>query len=85
MDQRIGPFPIVRPFAIPPIVLGMYSPLAGGRSTGKYHNQDKAVLQSSGSRLTLFPGSMDRYFGRMNEAVVNAYCDCAAKHNMTPS
>ena len=62
-----------------------YSPLAGGSLTGKYRDQDKSVLQKSGSRLTLFPGFMDRYLGSMNEAAVNAYCDCATKHNMTPS
>lgn len=62
-----------------------YSPLAGGSLTGKYRNKEKSVLQNSGSRLTLFPGFMDRYLGSMNEAAVNAYCDCALKHNMTPS
>jgi aryl-alcohol dehydrogenase-like predicted oxidoreductase len=61
-----------------------YSPLAGGSLTGKYRNKDPAN-ENKGNRLTLFPGFMDRYLGSMNEAAVNAYCDCATKHNLTPS
>jgi aryl-alcohol dehydrogenase-like predicted oxidoreductase len=62
-----------------------YSPLAGGSLSGKYRNKDISTIQGTGSRLTLFPGFMDRYLGSMNEAAVNAYCDCATKYNLTPS
>lgn len=53
-----------------------YSPLAGGSLSGKYRNKDAIP---SGSRLTLFPGFMDRYLGSQNEAAVNAYCDLALR------
>jgi aryl-alcohol dehydrogenase-like predicted oxidoreductase len=59
-----------------------YSPLAGGSLTGKYRAHDNIP---AGSRLTLFPGFMDRYLGSQNEAAVNAYCDLAVKHGFTPA
>ncbi|GKY90465.1 hypothetical protein MPSEU_000020300 [Mayamaea pseudoterrestris] len=52
-----------------------YSPLAGGSLSGKYR----------GSRLTLFPGFMDRYLGSLNEQAVNAYCEIAESINLTPA
>lgn len=59
-----------------------YSPLAGGSLSGKYRDANKIP---KGSRLTLFPGFMDRYLGSQNEAAVNAYCDLAVKHNLSPT
>jgi len=59
-----------------------YSPLAGGSLSGKYRNPDKIP---KGSRLTLFPGFMKRYLGSQNEEAVNAYCDLAVNHNLTPT
>jgi aryl-alcohol dehydrogenase-like predicted oxidoreductase len=59
-----------------------YSPLAGGSLTGKYRMRDAIP---SGARLTLFPGFMDRYLDSQNEAAVNAYCDLAVRHALTPT
>ena len=59
-----------------------YSPLASGSLTGKY--RDPAAVPQ-GSRLTLFPGFMDRYLNSLNEEAVNAYCDLAERHDLTPS
>lgn len=57
-----------------------YSPLAGGTLSGKYRNGPQ-----EGARLSLFPGFMDRYLDSLNEEAVNAYCDIAERHDMTPS
>jgi len=59
-----------------------YSPLAAGTLSGKY--RDPNTLPA-GSRLTLFPGFMDRYLGSGNEEAVNAYCNLAEANNLTPS
>jgi aryl-alcohol dehydrogenase-like predicted oxidoreductase len=59
-----------------------YSPLASGSLSGKYR---KAGEVPEGSRLTLFPGFMDRYLGSLNEAAVNSYADLAESMDMTPS
>jgi aryl-alcohol dehydrogenase-like predicted oxidoreductase len=59
-----------------------YSPLAGGSLSGKYRDVNDIP---KGSRLTLFPGFMDRYLDSANEAAVNAYCDLAKESGMTPS
>jgi len=59
-----------------------YSPLAGGSLSGKYRLADDIP---KGSRLTLFPGFMDRYLGSANEAAVNAYCDLAESNGITPT
>lgn len=68
------------------VALLAYSPLAGGSLSGKYRVADAIP---PGSRLTLFPGFMDRYIDSQNEAAVNAYCDLALKQqqqqSMTPS
>lgn len=64
------------------VALLAYSPLAGGSLSGKYRQRDQIP---KGSRLTLFPGFMDRYLGSQNEAAVNAYCDLAEANNLTPS
>ena len=65
-----------------------YSPLAGGTLSGKYrkykndNDEDKDVVKP---RLTRFPGYMKRYLESENEGAVNAYCDLAERHNLTPS
>lgn len=59
-----------------------YSPLAGGTLTGKYRNHAETP---KGSRLTLFPGFMERYLDSGNEEAVNAYCDLAHKNSLTPT
>lgn len=58
-----------------------YSPLAGGILTGKY--SDPKV--SSGSRLNLFPGYMQRFKQSLCVAAVDEYSRIAAKHGMTPA
>lgn len=60
-----------------------YSPLAGGSLTGKYRTDDESEFK--GARLTLFPGFMDRYKDSLNAEAVNAYCDIAEKHDLTPA
>lgn len=59
-----------------------YSPLAAGTLTGKYRN---ANAIPKGSRLTLFPGFMERYLGSENEAAVNRYCELAEANGMSPA
>jgi aryl-alcohol dehydrogenase-like predicted oxidoreductase len=59
-----------------------YSPLAAGTLSGKYRDAEHIP---KGSRLTLFPGFMERYLGSENEAAVNAYCDLAEREGMSPS
>eukprot|EP00545_Synedropsis_sp_CCMP1620_P013823 CAMPEP_0119031966 /NCGR_PEP_ID=MMETSP1176-20130426/41814_1 /TAXON_ID=265551 /ORGANISM="Synedropsis recta cf, Strain CCMP1620" /LENGTH=337 /DNA_ID=CAMNT_0006988373 /DNA_START=247 /DNA_END=1260 /DNA_ORIENTATION=- len=59
-----------------------YSPLASGSLTGKYRQADDIP---EGSRLTLFPGFMDRYLGSLNEAAVNSYGDLAKSMDLTPA
>lgn len=62
-----------------------YSPLAGGSLTGKYRSAHNADDVPDTFRLKLFPGFMERYLGSQNEAAVNAYCDLAAKYDLTPT
>jgi aryl-alcohol dehydrogenase-like predicted oxidoreductase len=59
-----------------------YSPLAGGSLSGKYRDANNIP---KGSRLTLFPGFMDRFLGSANDAAVNAYCEMAKESGMTPN
>jgi aryl-alcohol dehydrogenase-like predicted oxidoreductase len=59
-----------------------YSPLAGGSLSGKYRDSKNVP---AGSRLTLFPGFMDRYLGSLNEEAVNAYCEIAESVGLTPA
>jgi aryl-alcohol dehydrogenase-like predicted oxidoreductase len=61
-----------------------YSPLAGGSLTGKYRADEKNKVPEK-SRLTMFPGYMERYLGSQNEEAVNAYCEIAEKNGMTPT
>ena len=58
-----------------------FSPLAGGSLSGKYRSSNKESYQ--GARLTLFPGLMDRYLGRLNAEAVNAYCELAEGNGLT--
>jgi len=60
-----------------------YSPLASGTLSGKYRSAE--VRESNQPRLTKFPGFMDRYLNSQNEQAVNAYCDLAERHGMTPT
>mmetsp|Transcript_43100 Transcript_43100/g.78768 ORF Transcript_43100/g.78768 Transcript_43100/m.78768 type:complete len:393 (+) Transcript_43100:78-1256(+) len=59
-----------------------YSPLAGGSLTNKYADKDKLP---EGSRYTMFPGFMDRYYGSQNEAAVSAYSKIAVAKGMSPA
>jgi aryl-alcohol dehydrogenase-like predicted oxidoreductase len=59
-----------------------YSPLAEGTLGGKYRDKNNIP---KGSRLTVFPGFMNRFLGSANEAAVNAYCDLAKESGMTPT
>jgi len=59
-----------------------YSPLAGGSLSGKYNGPPE---QYEGARLTLFPGFMDRYKDSLNAKAIDAYCEVAKKHGLTPT
>ena len=61
-----------------------YSPLASGTLTGKY-NVKKEEDIPSGSRLTLFPGFMDRYRQSLNEEAIQEYCTIAQNAKLTPT
>ncbi|KAL7526894.1 hypothetical protein ACHAXR_001700 [Thalassiosira sp. AJA248-18] len=58
-----------------------YSPLAGGSLTNKYADKNNV----EGSRYTMFPGFMDRYYGSQNEAAVKAYSEIAIAKGMSPA
>jgi aryl-alcohol dehydrogenase-like predicted oxidoreductase len=59
-----------------------YSPLAAGTLSGKYRDHEHLPTNA---RLTLFPGFMDRFLNSYNEKAVNAYCELAEAHGMTPA
>ena len=59
-----------------------YSPLAAGTLSGKYRSE---ATYNDQSRLNLFPGFMARYLDSGNEEAVNAYCELAERHNLTPA
>lgn len=59
-----------------------YSPLAGGTLSGKYSDKD---FDSTGCRLELFKGYMERYLGSLNEEAVNSYADIAKEVGITPT
>merc|ERR1719253_949852 len=59
-----------------------YSPLAGGSLTGKYRVKEEVPETC---RYKLFPGFMDRYYGSLNEAAVNAYGRIAKDKGMAPA
>ena len=58
-----------------------YSPLAGGILTGKYSDPNV----SSGSRLNIFPGYMQRFKQSLCVAAVDEYSRIAVKHGLTPA
>ena len=60
-----------------------YSPLAGGCLTGKYRTNNMEELKNA--RLSMFPGFMDRYMDSLNAEAVNAYCQVAEDHGLTPA
>jgi aryl-alcohol dehydrogenase-like predicted oxidoreductase len=59
-----------------------YSPLSAGVLSGKYRGLQSAP---TGSRLALFDGYMERYLGTKGPNAVEAYCDLAEAHGLTPA
>jgi aryl-alcohol dehydrogenase-like predicted oxidoreductase len=57
-----------------------YSPLAGGRLSGKYIND-----QPKNARFTLWPANFDRHHTVRGEVAISKYIDLAKKHNIAPS
>jgi len=57
-----------------------YSPLAGGRLSGKYINQ-----QPKNTRYTLWPRRFDRHHTVRGEKAIAKYVDLAKKYNIAPS
>ena len=57
-----------------------YSPLAGGRLSGKYINQ-----QPKNARYTLWPSRFDRHHTVRGEKAIAKYVDLAKKYNIAPS
>ena len=57
-----------------------YSPLAGGRLSGKYINQ-----QPKNARYTLWPKRFDRHHTVRGEKAIAKYVDLAKKFNIAPS
>ena len=57
-----------------------YSPLAGGRLSGKYINDSP-----ENSRYTLWPNNFDRHHTKRGEIAISKYVDLANKHNIAPS
>ena len=57
-----------------------YSPLAGGRLSGKYINQ-----QPKNARYTLWPRRFDRHNTVRGEKAIAKYVDLAKKFNIAPS
>jgi len=57
-----------------------YSPLAGGRLSGKYINQ-----QPKNARYTLWPSRFDRHHTKRGEVAIAKYVSLAKKYNITPS
>ena len=57
-----------------------YSPLAGGRLSGKYINQ-----QPKNARYTLWPRRFDRHHTVRGEKAIAKYVDLAKKYNIAPS
>jgi len=57
-----------------------YSPLAGGRLSGKYINSNP-----KNARYTLWPTNFDRHHTNRGEIAISKYVDLARKHNIAPS
>ena len=58
-----------------------YSPLAGGRLSGKYLNNKNP----KNSRYTLWPRRFSRHHTERGEAAIEKYVNLANKHNIKPS
>ena len=58
-----------------------YSPLAGGRLSGKYMNGKKP----KNSRYTLWPQRFSRHHTKRGELAIAKYADLAKKYNIAPS
>ena len=57
-----------------------YSPLAGGRLSGKYINNTP-----KNARFTLWPKNFDRHHTIRGEVAISKYVELAKKHNIPPS
>ena len=57
-----------------------YSPLAGGRLSGKYINDSP-----KNARYTLWPSNFDRHHTKRGELAIVKYINLAKKYNMPPS
>ena len=57
-----------------------YSPLAGGRLSGKYINN-----KPNNARYTLWPKNFDRHHTLRGEVAISKYVDLAKKYNIAPS
>ncbi len=57
-----------------------YSPLAGGRLSGKYIN-----FQPKNARYTLWPSRFDRHHTERGEIAISKYVDLATKYNIPAS
>ncbi|PPR46895.1 MAG: General stress protein 69 [Alphaproteobacteria bacterium MarineAlpha6_Bin1] len=58
-----------------------YSPLAGGRLSGKYMNNNKP----KNARYTLWPKRFSRHHTKRGEVAIEKYVNLAIKHNIVPS
>ena len=57
-----------------------YSPLAGGRLSGKYINDNP-----KNARYTLWPRNFDRHHTQRGEIAISKYVELAKKYNIAPS
>ena len=57
-----------------------YSPLAGGRLSGKYINNNP-----KNARYTLWPSNFDRHHTERGEIAISKYVELAKKYNIAPS
>ena len=57
-----------------------YSPLAGGRLSGKYINDNP-----KNARYTLWPSNFDRHHTQRGEVAISKYVELAKKNNISPS
>ena len=58
-----------------------YSPIAGGRLSGKYLNG----AQPKNARYTLWPSRFSRHATKRGDKAINKYVGLAKKHNLTPA
>jgi aryl-alcohol dehydrogenase-like predicted oxidoreductase len=58
-----------------------YSPLAGGRLSGKYINEQRP----KNCRYTLWPGRFSRHLTKRGELAIAKYVNLAKKYNIAPS